>query len=154
MRRIQLSRQRGWRKPENTVVVARPTKWGNPFRVGVHGTRADCLEKFRRCASEFPIPQDRLRLWRDAGGDTAVLLMVASRLLPQLRGRDLACWCPLDVACHADILLELAAEVPVDAGSVLAVGLTLGSPTLSAMMSGGILELALAMADSELPGED
>ncbi|EPX82062.1 hypothetical protein Salmuc_02429 [Salipiger mucosus DSM 16094] len=25
-----------------------------------------------------------------------------------LRGRDLACWCPLDRPCHADILLELA----------------------------------------------
>lgn len=29
--RIQLSRAKGWRKPENTVVVARPSKWGNPF---------------------------------------------------------------------------------------------------------------------------
>jgi len=28
--RIQLSRQKGWRKPENTVVVARPSMWGNP----------------------------------------------------------------------------------------------------------------------------
>ena len=27
--RIQLSRKKGWRKPENTVVVARPSKWGN-----------------------------------------------------------------------------------------------------------------------------
>ena len=26
----------------------------------------------------------------------------------ELRGRDLACWCPLDHACHADVLLELA----------------------------------------------
>jgi hypothetical protein len=25
-----------------------------------------------------------------------------------LRGRDLACWCPLDQPCHADVLLELA----------------------------------------------
>jgi uncharacterized protein DUF4326 len=25
-----------------------------------------------------------------------------------LRGRDLACWCPLDVPCHADVLLEVA----------------------------------------------
>ena len=26
----------------------------------------------------------------------------------ELRGRDLACWCPLDQPCHADVLLELA----------------------------------------------
>lgn len=30
--RIQLSRLIGWRKPPNTIVVARPSKWGNPFR--------------------------------------------------------------------------------------------------------------------------
>ena len=32
--RIQLRRTKGWRKPEGAIVVARPTKWGNPFRVG------------------------------------------------------------------------------------------------------------------------
>jgi hypothetical protein len=26
----------------------------------------------------------------------------------ELRGRDLACWCPLDGPCHADVLLEIA----------------------------------------------
>jgi protein gp37 len=26
----------------------------------------------------------------------------------ELRGKDLACWCPLDQPCHADVLLELA----------------------------------------------
>ena len=30
--RIQLKRVRGWRLPPDTAVVARPTKWGNPFR--------------------------------------------------------------------------------------------------------------------------
>ena len=25
-----------------------------------------------------------------------------------LGGRDLACWCPLDKPCHADVLLRLA----------------------------------------------
>ena len=32
--------------------------------------------------------------------------------LAELRGKDLARWCPLDQPCHADVLLELAnAEV-------------------------------------------
>ncbi len=26
----------------------------------------------------------------------------------ELAGRDLACWCPLDGPCHADVLLEVA----------------------------------------------
>jgi hypothetical protein len=30
------------------------------------------------------------------------------KITEQLRGRDLACWCPLDQPCHADVLLELA----------------------------------------------
>jgi hypothetical protein len=32
--RVQLSRKRGWRNPENTVVVSRPSMWGNPFWKG------------------------------------------------------------------------------------------------------------------------
>lgn len=28
--------------------------------------------------------------------------------LDELRGRDLACWCPLDAPCHADVLVEIA----------------------------------------------
>ena len=28
--------------------------------------------------------------------------------LGELRGKDLACWCPLDQPCHADVLLDLA----------------------------------------------
>ena len=30
------------------------------------------------------------------------------RRLPELRGKDLACFCALDKPCHADVLLELA----------------------------------------------
>lgn len=33
-RRIQRKRTKGWKMPENTVYVGRPTKWGNPWRVG------------------------------------------------------------------------------------------------------------------------
>jgi hypothetical protein len=31
--------------------------------------------------------------------------------LPELRGKDLVCWCAPD-ACHADVLLELANAGP------------------------------------------
>ena len=30
------------------------------------------------------------------------------RELPELRGKNLACFCPLDRPCHADVLLEMA----------------------------------------------
>ena len=32
----------------------------------------------------------------------------------ELRGKNLACFCPLDRACHADTLLQLANEGPGD----------------------------------------
>jgi hypothetical protein len=28
--------------------------------------------------------------------------------LPELRGYDLACWCPVDGPCHGNVLLEVA----------------------------------------------
>jgi hypothetical protein len=33
-RRIQRRRMKGWRMPDDAVYVGRPTKWGNPFRLG------------------------------------------------------------------------------------------------------------------------
>lgn len=80
--RIQRKRSKGWRMPEGAVYVGRPTKWGNPFV-----------------------------------GDGAVALFRMNLLLRtrlgllnpvELQGKDLACWCSLDVACHADVLLEMA----------------------------------------------
>lgn len=32
----------------------------------------------------------------------------ADRIRNELAGFDLACWCPLDQPCHADVLLEIA----------------------------------------------
>jgi Domain of unknown function (DUF4326) len=42
--RIQLSRRKGWRKPPGAVVVARPSRWGNPYRVADHG-RAEAVAR-------------------------------------------------------------------------------------------------------------
>lgn len=33
MKRIQRKRTKGWKMPENTVYVGRPTKWGNPLKL-------------------------------------------------------------------------------------------------------------------------
>ena len=108
--RIQLRRTKGWRKPEGAVVVARPTRWGNPFIVGKtygasgpHGEwhrsvkirdRADAVAEYRRAlgrghAHYFPLD-------------------FRARVRRELAGKDLACWCPLDQPCHADVLLEIA----------------------------------------------
>lgn len=38
-RRVQRSRKKGSRLPENTVVVTRPSQYGNPFVIGGHFKR-------------------------------------------------------------------------------------------------------------------
>jgi hypothetical protein len=43
--RIQLRRTRGWRMPENTVKVTRPSLYGNPF---VHADPAEAVAAFRQ----------------------------------------------------------------------------------------------------------
>ncbi|MDD5006684.1 MAG: DUF4326 domain-containing protein, partial [Candidatus Omnitrophica bacterium] len=45
--RVRLSREKGWRMPENTVKVDRSTHLGNPFIVGVHGNIDECIKMFK-----------------------------------------------------------------------------------------------------------
>ena len=97
--RIQLSRRAGSRKPENTVVVARPTVWGNPFPIGKLG-REDAVRRFRE-------------MIRDPREMAAWLYPSIGEIKRKLAGRNLACWCPLPEPgepdlCHAAILLEIA----------------------------------------------
>jgi hypothetical protein len=99
-KRIQLSRKRGWRMPENTVKVGRPTRWGNPFVVGKDGDAAECVRKYQ----EWCIP------YRHVGTMASFLESEATlgTIIAELRGKNLACWCPLNQPCHADVLLQLA----------------------------------------------
>jgi hypothetical protein len=108
--RIQLRRTRGWRKPENAVVVARPTKWGNPYRLA---PRSDGLMLVDRDGNEYPL--GRGEDWRAAAVRRFRDDLLANRLdfdraavVHELAGRDLACWCALDQRCHADVLIEIA----------------------------------------------
>jgi hypothetical protein len=101
--RIQLRRTAGWRKPEGAIVVARPSKWGNPYKVG--GTfQHDGVQSTVRDRAHAVV---LYRNWLD--GQLHIADVVA-----ELSGHDLACWCPLvdetgsPVPCHADVLLALA----------------------------------------------
>lgn len=116
-KRIQLRRTKGWRKPEGAVVVARPTKWGNPFRLAdcieagfadtVEQARAVCVEAFQSCMKHGP----QSSWWPEA---RRLEFEWMADHVAELSGRDLACWCPLEdahgtrVPCHADVLLQLA----------------------------------------------
>ena|SRR3990167_462766 len=93
--RIQRQRKKGWRMPPNTVYVGRPSKWGNPFKVGERnpcGTiTADVRHSYSLYVGFAPLNEP---------------LVCAAR--SELVGKNLACWCPLHEDCHADILLAIA----------------------------------------------
>jgi len=89
--RIQRKRTKGWRMPDGAFYVGRPTRWGNPYTLELFSSMEQLLVMYRRFLLETPIG---IELAREA------------RL--RLRGKDLACWCPLDQPCHADVLLEIA----------------------------------------------
>lgn len=132
--RLRLSRRRGWKLPEGARSVARPSRFGNPFLVGTtalvepgrHGSidypgwgeyaltsqLAAALPPLtvvldRRLAVALFAAEWRVRMDIAEQDPEAAEDWLAD--LTELRGWDLACWCPLDgYPCHADVLLELA----------------------------------------------
>lgn len=106
--RIQLSRKKGWRMPPNTVKVDRTTKWGNPCVVGVHGTRAQCVEWFALALKGATVLGHKCEDGTWLADKLIAYRKMAKRDRRHLRGKNLACWCPLNAPCHADVLLELA----------------------------------------------
>ncbi len=83
--------------------VSKPTRWRNPFE----DRGAEAMAWYRRwlrgdqaAVEEARANGCRLRLYG------AELVDEARR---DLAGRTLACWCPLDQRCHADLLLAVVA---------------------------------------------
>jgi len=105
--RIQLRRTPGWRKPEGTVVCARPSKWGNPFKVG-----SKVCSKASGVYREEPIETaaDAVERFRDMLEIDGRNYPPTEEIIRELRGKDLACWCLPDEPCHVDVLLEVANE--------------------------------------------
>lgn len=90
-RRVQLSRRAHWRLPPNTRSVAYPSRWANPYRPATRSAEANAaaVHAYRRHLREHPTLVDELRA--------------------QLRGVSVACWCPLELPCHGDVVLAVAA---------------------------------------------
>ena len=60
------------------------SKWANAFKIGRDGTRTEVITKYRNHLLSRPE-------------------LIAA--LPELRGKDLACWCAPE-PCHGEVLLE------------------------------------------------
>jgi Domain of unknown function (DUF4326) len=74
------------KRERHHVYIGRPSKWGNPFVVGRHGERGECVALYERWVLENEA------------------LMGA---LGELCGMVLGCWCA-PRACHGDVLVRLA----------------------------------------------
>lgn len=85
-------RRPGRRAPTNgAVLVARRSRWENPYKLIAHGgeyTRDEALWLYEH--EHLPSRPDLLAQ------------------LPKLHGRLLACYCRLDEPCHGDVLTRLA----------------------------------------------
>jgi len=113
-RRYQRKRNVSADIPAGAVYVGRPTKWGNPFKVGesirsddlrwkvIESLYGDAVRGFRSlkfgqqsvCDLYFEYIVNIPHLWLEARDE--------------LHGKDLVCWCKPDEPCHADLLLAIA----------------------------------------------
>jgi hypothetical protein len=90
--------------PDGAMYVGRPTIFGNPWRVEDVG-QVKAVYFYRLWLGGL-FPANGV-----AGGLRRVTILGR---LDELRGKDLACWCPIEnrhgirVPCHADVLLDLA----------------------------------------------
>lgn len=73
------------RKPFD-VYIGRPSKWGNLFEIGKHGTREEVIAKYEGWLHDNP------KIMAD---------------LHEIKGKILGCWCA-PKACHGDVLARLA----------------------------------------------
>ena len=74
------------------VLIARPSKWGNPFQVGRDGSRDQVIKMYEVHVRRRPD------------------LLAA---LPELAGKRLGCYCKPE-ACHGDVLAKLLRELFLD----------------------------------------
>lgn len=72
------------------VLIGRPSKWGNPFIIGTHGSRLDVIKKYQSWI--FTQPKLLADLW-------------------ELKGKRLGCHCT-PALCHGHFLAQLA-EIPI-----------------------------------------
>lgn len=92
--RVQMSRRSGYRLPPRTVSVAAPSRYANPYRPARRTPEAnrEAVEQFRGYLQRNPLLIDQARA--------------------ELAGLNLACWCRPELACHADVWLDLVNGSP------------------------------------------
>lgn len=114
--RIQRSRARGWKLPDNAVIVDRSSRWGNPFTEADFPAAITDEAPWDQQWREWAVGQ--YAGWLDGQGSDVFIVpgkrpryFVRTWVLANLRdlaGKDLACFCPAGLPCHATELLGRA----------------------------------------------
>jgi hypothetical protein len=103
--------QRPWiwtDRPANTVDASRAGPFGNPYPVEQYG-----LDESLRLFTEWVTNPDAQPVARVTRSDRVRIHQpITAEMIEAQRGKDWACFCPLDQPCHADVLLELANPGP------------------------------------------
>jgi hypothetical protein len=98
---------------QRRVVKGKANKWGREAGM-TDVSQAPFANPYHWKSTSPTLRRDLYRDWITKNDSHAA--QRAREKLPRLRGRNLACTCPLDQPCHADVLLELA-NAPGDRGS-------------------------------------
>lgn len=75
------------------VPIGRGTLWGNPYKIGKHGTREEVIRRYRI--------------------DIVKRLLIEEGLVDELMkldGKTLGCYCKPE-SCHGDVLVEIIEEL-------------------------------------------
>lgn len=75
------------KKDRFDIYIGRPSSWGNPFKIGRDGDRAEVLDKYRNWLKQQPVLLEKART--------------------ELKGKILGCWCK-PATCHGDVLARVA----------------------------------------------
>lgn len=69
------------------IFIGRPSKWGNPFRIGLDGTRKKVIELHEKYLYTQPL--------------------LIQEIKKELKDKILGCYC-YPLSCHGDILVRIA----------------------------------------------
>jgi len=112
-KRLKRSRRKGWRKPDNAVIVDRTSRWGNPFRLEKEdGTWWVKDQEDNYWAGPFIDYKNAAEKACGIYRGWVIGKIGRGELdITKLKGKDLICFCDLDKPCHADVLLEIASNL-------------------------------------------
>jgi hypothetical protein len=108
MKRVQRKRTKGWRMPENTVYVGRPTMYGNPWSM----SDSDVQYYLNVVTPKGSRSVETAKMQKQIVAQYHAWLLeppqrdLRRAMIEDLRDKDLACWCRLDAPCHADVIIE------------------------------------------------